>query len=100
MASLRYSGNGRGEGVVAQNCCPASIPAPFDRYTDVEVIHQVYPNFDPRTRLLGRGVVDEAGHARGGMLCAAKLWKGEGDSKFLSTGVSQESGVAGRARER
>src|SRR6266540_563023 len=69
---------------VAQDCYPVSIPAPFDRYTDVELIRQLYPNVDPATRLLGRGVVDEAGQARGGGLSAARLWKGEGESKLLA----------------
>jgi hypothetical protein len=67
---------------IAQEGHALPLPAPFDRYTEVELIRPVYPQFNSKTRLLGGHVVDDEGKARAGELSAAKIWKGEGDVKL------------------
>lgn len=69
--------------VAAQDSDEVKIPAPFDKYTDVELLRQLYPDYDPRTRLLGKGIVDDEGRQLGGELYGAKIWKGEGRAKLL-----------------
>jgi hypothetical protein len=65
------------------DCCIVTIPEPFDKYTDVKFIRQIYPDFDAKTCLLGKGIIDSEGNPLGGQLYDAKIWKGEGEPKLL-----------------
>jgi len=52
------------------------MPAPFDSYTMVELIRQVYLQFSPQTHLLGKNIVDDVGRGRADEFYEAKIWKG------------------------